>query len=142
MTEPWAAVLRDATLAFAWRGQPPRPDFEAEREYVNTLTFNFSGRTVIITGAAHGIGAELVTFFRAASADVVAVDLDAERLSSVADQTGAISVIGDVSTTETARSVIANALAVAGRIDVLVNNAGILQDDNVLVAYRWPRTGT
>jgi 3-oxoacyl-[acyl-carrier protein] reductase len=98
---------------------------------VNTLTFNFSGRTVIVTGAAYGIGAELVAFFRAAGADVVAVDLDAERLSSVADQNGAISVVGDVSTTETARSVVANALAVTGRIDVLVNNAGILRD-NVL----------
>jgi 3-oxoacyl-[acyl-carrier protein] reductase len=98
---------------------------------VKTLTFNFSGRTVIVTGAARGIGAELVAFFRAAGADVVAVDLDAEPLSSVADHTGAISVVGDVSTTETAVSVVANALSATGRIDVLVNNAGILRD-NVL----------
>jgi 3-oxoacyl-[acyl-carrier protein] reductase len=98
---------------------------------MNTLTFNFSGRTVIVTGAARGIGAELVTFFRAAGADVVAVDLDAEPLSTVADRTGAISVVGSVSITETAVSVVASALAATGRIDVLVNNAGILRD-NVL----------
>jgi 3-oxoacyl-[acyl-carrier protein] reductase len=98
---------------------------------MNTLTFDFSGRTVIVTGAAHGIGAELVIFFRASGADVVAVDLDAEPLSGVADRTGAISVVGDVSMTETAVLVAAKALAATGRIDVLVNNAGILRD-NVL----------
>jgi 3-oxoacyl-[acyl-carrier protein] reductase len=98
---------------------------------VSTLAFDFSGRTVIVTGAAQGIGAELAAFFQAANAHVVAVDLDAERLSGVAGQTGAIPIVGDVATTETAGRVVSRALAVTGRIDVLVNNAGILRD-NVL----------
>jgi 3-oxoacyl-[acyl-carrier protein] reductase len=89
------------------------------------------GRTVIVTGGAQGIGAELVAFFRAAGADVVAVDLDAGRLDGVAGQTGAVGVVGDVSATDTARAVVATALEATGRIDVLVNNAGILRD-NVL----------
>ncbi|MCW2646007.1 MAG: 3-oxoacyl-ACP reductase [Pseudonocardiales bacterium] len=98
---------------------------------MSTLTFDFSGRTAIVTGAAQGIGAELVAFFRDAGADVVAVDIDAERLNLVADKTGAIAVAGDVSTTETAKAALSAALASTGRIDVLVNNAGVLRDNVV-----------
>jgi 3-oxoacyl-[acyl-carrier protein] reductase len=96
-----------------------------------TSGWNLPASTVIVTGGAQGIGAELVAFFRAAGADVVAVDLDAGRLDGVAGKTGAVGVVGDVSATGTARTVVAMALEATGRIDVLVNNAGILRD-NVL----------
>jgi 3-oxoacyl-[acyl-carrier protein] reductase len=95
---------------------------------VSTLAFDFTGRTVIVTGAALGIGAEMVAFFTAAGAAVVAVDLDAEALGEVTSRTGAIGVTGDVSRTETADAAVAVALEATGRIDVLVNNAGVLRD--------------
>jgi 3-oxoacyl-[acyl-carrier protein] reductase len=102
-----------------------------ERDSVTTLSFNYSARTVIVTGAAQGIGAELVAFFRAAGADVVAVDLDGEKLTEVSSRTGALAVIGDVSSTDTAEAVVDRALQATGRVDVLVNNAGVLRDNVV-----------
>ena len=98
---------------------------------MTTLNFNYSGRTVIVTGAAQGIGAELVAFFRAAGADVVAVDLDGERLAGVGSRTGALVVTGDVSSTDTAEAVVHRAVEATGRVDVLVNNAGVLRDNVV-----------
>ncbi|MFC6236983.1 SDR family oxidoreductase [Longivirga aurantiaca] len=96
-----------------------------------TLTYDFTGRTVIVTGAAQGIGAEMAAFFARAGADVVAVDLDAERLGDVAARAGARMVVGDVSATSTADAAVTAALEATGRVDVLVNNAGILRDNVV-----------
>jgi 3-oxoacyl-[acyl-carrier protein] reductase len=98
---------------------------------MNTLTFDFTGRTVIVSGAAQGIGAELVTFFSGAGADVVAVDLDAAALELVARQERVVPVVGDVSKTATADAAVSAALEHTGRIDVLVNNAGVLRDNMV-----------
>jgi 3-oxoacyl-[acyl-carrier protein] reductase len=98
---------------------------------MSTLTFDFTGRTVIVSGAAQGIGAELVTFFSRAGAHVVAVDLDAAALEHVARQQRVVPVVGDVSRTETADAAASAALERTGRIDVLVNNAGVLRDNMV-----------
>jgi 3-oxoacyl-[acyl-carrier protein] reductase len=98
---------------------------------MTTLSFDFTGRTGIVSGAAQGIGAELVGFFSSAGAHVVAVDLDADALEHVARQERVIPVVGDVSRTETADAAAAAALEHTGRIDVLVNNAGVLRDNMV-----------
>jgi 3-oxoacyl-[acyl-carrier protein] reductase len=98
---------------------------------MSTLTFDFTGRTVIVSGAAQGIGAELVAFFSGAGASVVAVDLDATALEQVARLDRVVPVVGDVSKTETAEAAAAAAVEHTGRIDVLVNNAGILRDNVV-----------
>ena len=93
-----------------------------------SMTFDFTGRTAIVTGAARGIGLELARFFRAAGADVVIVAFDQEELTKAAAEIGAIGVQADVSSTADAERVIATALEKTGRIDILVNNAGILRD--------------
>jgi len=93
-----------------------------------SATFDFSGRTVIVTGAARGIGLALSRRSMDAGADVVMVDLDEDALWRSAQKVGGRAAPADVSRTSDVERVVAEAVAASGRIDVLVNNAGILRD--------------
>jgi len=95
---------------------------------VGNVTYDFTGRTVIVTGAARGIGLELGRLFGAAGADVVLVDYDATELRAAAAELGCHGEQADVSKTEDVERVVAATVERTGRIDVLVNNAGILRD--------------
>ncbi len=89
------------------------------------------GKVAIITGAASGFGQATAEHFAGEGASVVVVDLDDARGASTVDEIGAGArlVIGDVSTSETAARAVATALDEFGRLDVLVNNAGIAQTE-------------
>ncbi|HEY4829526.1 MAG TPA: SDR family oxidoreductase [Solirubrobacteraceae bacterium] len=80
-----------------------------------------STRVAIITGASQGIGAGLVSAFRDAGYAVVGTALS----MSSAEDSGIVTVAGDITEPETAQRVIGAALEHFGRIDSLVNNAGI-----------------
>jgi 3-oxoacyl-[acyl-carrier protein] reductase len=92
------------------------------------LSFDFTGRTVIVTGAARGIGLELARCFHQAKADVFMVDFDGDVLAKAVAEIGARGLEADVSSTADVDAVVTAAVAETGRIDVLVNNAGILRD--------------
>jgi len=92
------------------------------------LTFDFSGRTVLVTGAARGVGRAIGERFRAAGAVVYLVDNDAEAVTAAAAETGSTALRADVSETSQVAGVVERVVADTGRIDVLVNNAGILRD--------------
>ena len=95
------------------------------------LTFDFSGRTVVVTGAARGIGLGLARTFHEAHADVFMVDFDGEVLAKAAAEIGARGIEADVSSTADVEAVVGTVVAETGRVDVLVNNAGILRDNVV-----------
>ncbi len=81
------------------------------------------GRTVVITGAASGLGRAFALGFLADGADVVGTDINEDGLAPIADE-GAITARTDVSVDADVRSMIALAVAETGRVDALVNNAG------------------
>jgi NAD(P)-dependent dehydrogenase (short-subunit alcohol dehydrogenase family) len=89
-----------------------------------------SGKVAVVTGAASGIGAEVVRLYLDAGARVVAVDVAddlPERAKSRGEGLGTSlrCVVGDVALEATASDYTRAALDAFGRIDVMVNNAGI-----------------
>lgn len=91
-------------------------------------TFDFTGRSVIVTGAARGIGLEVGRMFHQAGAATYLVDFDAEELDRAVNSIGCSGVAADVSSTLDVERVVETVITQTGRIDVLVNNAGILID--------------
>jgi 3-oxoacyl-[acyl-carrier protein] reductase len=87
----------------------------------------------IITGAARGIGQATAVKFAQEGAKVVVCDLDEAAVVAVANEINknggeAIGVKLDVTKKDNIASMISTVMAKFGRIDVLVNNAGIVMD--------------
>lgn len=80
--------------------------------------------TVLVTGAASGIGHALSRGFLNDDATVVAVDRNTEGLEPLADQ-GAITLIIDVSDPAQVEGMVQTAVDKTGRLDALFNNAGV-----------------
>jgi NAD(P)-dependent dehydrogenase (short-subunit alcohol dehydrogenase family) len=78
-------------------------------------------KVAVVTGASQGIGAALVKALRERNYGVIATS----RSIKPSDDPGVLAIAGDIGSRETARRVIAEGLARFGRIDTLVNNAGV-----------------
>ncbi len=84
---------------------------------------SLSGRAVLVTGGASGIGAQMVTRFAQQGARVAFVDFDAAAGAAVASRTGAAFIACDLRDIAALRAAVAQAAALVGDITVLVNNA-------------------
>lgn len=82
------------------------------------------GRTVVITGAASGIGRALALGFLNDGAKVVAADINGEGLKAAADA-GAVAIEIDVTQPDEVARMAQMAVEATGRLDVLFNNAGL-----------------
>lgn len=85
----------------------------------------FQDKVVCITGAGRGIGYALAEAFKAEGAQVVILELDAERGAQAAEALGAAFEQLDVTDAVAVKRVVAAVAARFGRIDVWVNNAGV-----------------
>jgi len=81
------------------------------------------GKVCVITGTASGIGAESARLFSAEGATVVGVDLSEDAL-------GDLTIQADVTDPAQVESIYIRAREELGRVDMLLNNAGIAPDDD------------
>ncbi|HLG35702.1 MAG TPA: SDR family oxidoreductase [Bacteroidia bacterium] len=91
---------------------------------------NFSGKVVIVTGASSGIGKACAIAFANAGADVVLASRNIDELKNIAQQISslgvkAISISTDVSKESDCKNLIDETIKNFGRIDILINCAGI-----------------
>lgn len=85
-----------------------------------------AGKVVIITGASRGIGAAAAEAMAAEGARLLLLARDTARLSAVAERTGAEAMACDVADFAQVAAAVARAVATFGRLDVMVNNAGVI----------------
>lgn len=101
-------------------------------ELPQLLNRSIAGETAIVTGAASGMGRATAHLFASEGARVVVVDLDAARVQRVVEEINdrfagdlALGVECDVADLEQLRNVVRKAVEWTGRIDIVVNNAGM-----------------
>lgn len=101
-------------------------------------------RSAIVTGAARGIGRAIADRLHADGYGVLLADVDEAAVASAAAELGdrAQGIAADVSSPSDARMLIERAVAEWGRLDVLVNCAGIMRSVKIdeLTPEAWDRT--
>ena len=91
------------------------------------VSFDLQGRVAIVTGGSQGIGEACVRRFAQEGAQVVIADVADARGQALATELGALYVHCDVGDKAQVDALVAEVLRAHGRIDVLVNNAGIFK---------------
>jgi meso-butanediol dehydrogenase/(S,S)-butanediol dehydrogenase/diacetyl reductase len=103
-------------------------------------------RTVLITGAARGIGAASARRLAAGGARLVLADLDGAGVEKLAAELGGVAVQADVTRTADVVRMVDEPYRRWGRLDVLFNNAGVIRVQPMLDVTRpsgigsWPST--
>jgi len=95
-----------------------------------SITFDFTGRTAVVTGAAQGIGYEIAAMFHRAGGRIAALDRDPEALAKAwADAPETVTTHAvDVTDAAAVNAAVAAVAAWSGSVDIVVNNAGITRD--------------
>jgi 2-keto-3-deoxy-L-fuconate dehydrogenase len=88
------------------------------------------GKITLITAAAQGIGRASVEAFAAAGSEVIATDIDGDKLAALDGMPGVRTHVLNVLDTEAVNTLVAS----LGRIDVLFNCAGVVHSGNILEA--------
>ena len=99
---------------------------------LSELSRSIVGRVAIVTGAASGMGRATAHLFADEGARVVVADIGAERVAAVVDEIvavhgadAALGAVCDVSELDELRALVDRTIEWAGRLDIVVNNAGI-----------------
>ena len=97
------------------------------------MASRFENKVALVTGGASGIGAEIASRFQREGAAVVIADIDQERGASLAGSLGRDCMFTnlDVTQDQSWSSAMTSVIARFGRLDIVVNNAGITRAGNV-----------
>jgi len=106
------------------------------REQLNHIDYHLAGKTVIVTGGTAGIGrstaeyllaqgCQVVIAGRRTNADEIAKELESSVLPEMPSARRCIGITGDVCDAQYRKRLVEETLAVFGKIDALVNSAGI-----------------
>jgi NAD(P)-dependent dehydrogenase (short-subunit alcohol dehydrogenase family) len=121
--------LLDSLEAQVNGGAAPDPSAAATVGWREAVTAGrFAGQTVVVTGAASGIGRAVASRVAREGGRVVAIDLSQERLDEFAaslPDADVVPVAGDITQQDAIDRIVA---AVGGRVDALANVAGVLDD--------------
>jgi meso-butanediol dehydrogenase/(S,S)-butanediol dehydrogenase/diacetyl reductase len=102
---------------------------------------SLTGRVVLITGAAGGIGAASARRMVREGAKVVLADVDGARVEKLASELGQAAIRADVTREEDITRMVEEPYRRFGRLDVLFNNAGVIRVEPLLDVTRneWDR---
>jgi 3-oxoacyl-[acyl-carrier protein] reductase len=92
----------------------------------------YAGRVAVVTGSARGIGAATAKRFADEGASVAVLDLDEDAAAASAAGLGAEKAVGvacDVADAASVQAAVARVVEELGKVDVLVNNAGVTRDN-------------
>lgn len=90
------------------------------------MDLELSGRTVLVTGGAKGIGAAITRALVAERARPVIVDRDAEACTAISGELeGVATIVADLRDSNACRNAVEEAVRRTGRLDAVVNNAGV-----------------
>jgi 2-dehydro-3-deoxy-L-rhamnonate dehydrogenase (NAD+) len=93
----------------------------------------FAGRVAIVTGGASGIGEGIARRIAEEGGRVVVFDLDPVGLERVAQQDGVVPMVVDVGVEEAVRAAISQVVQQFGKLDIMVNSAGIVGPTGVKI---------
>lgn len=89
-----------------------------------------SGKTCLVTGGAGGLGKAIATKFLSAGANVVICDINEDRVKQTSEELSTRgpfkTVVTDITNSESVKSLFDTITTTFGKLDVLVNNAGIM----------------
>jgi len=114
------------------------------------MSFDFTGKVVLVTGSSSGIGAATTLLFSKCGAQVVVTGRNQQNISRVAKECAEVSpkrlkpleVVADVGKEDDCKRLISSTVKKFGKLDILVNNVGAIKssnvyDDNYLENYKW-----
>src|SRR5215210_3808264 len=103
------------------------PGMNSQPAPSSLISFALGGRVCIVTGGAQGIGEACVRRFAREGAKTVIADVDDARGHALAKELNALYLHCDVGDKADVDALVAHTVRTHGRIDVLVNNAGIFK---------------